>query len=469
MSLTKATYSMIEGAMANVLDFGAVGDGVTNDTAAFNAAIATGKAVYVPYTENGYSVSNINVVSNMRIIGEKSGVTQGSPQGAPLLIVRTSGTSAFYNAVGNNVFDVNFENLACKAATGVTNANFYKSSTDTFYSAYFSFRNIETWLNLRAGYEGLFIFTVWDRCRDGYLGSASDTQHTGIFAPVTTYGQTNAQNINMVRDCTFFNAFGGQGAVVAYYGTLWSFENTNFEGLSCSAFVGYNIFQAEFRRCWFERITATTIIDAKTFTGASSVTVDSCAIFSNDATATYFVSVDSFGSAVVRNSRFNLIPSGMTICNNAALLLINENNDVVSGTGAAAFMTGMHADTYVGGRRFLNGATYNNVATVNIQNEGGISATKGFLSTVGAAVTTSFVDIATAISGVGGLCFVNGFNTSGGAQGWWLVAFINTGASFTVIDSTDNTTTSPTFQVSSGKLQMKTTTGTLSINTTLLG
>lgn len=40
MSLTKVSYSMIDGAPVNVLDFGAVGDGVTDDTAAIQAAIA---------------------------------------------------------------------------------------------------------------------------------------------------------------------------------------------------------------------------------------------------------------------------------------------------------------------------------------------------------------------------------------------------------------------------------------------
>lgn len=52
MSLTKVSYSMITGAPANVKDFGAVGDGVTNDQAAFALAIAavasTGQAIYVP-------------------------------------------------------------------------------------------------------------------------------------------------------------------------------------------------------------------------------------------------------------------------------------------------------------------------------------------------------------------------------------------------------------------------------------
>ena len=54
MSLTKVTYSMIRGAVANVLDFGAVGDGASTDadTAAFLAAIAalpaTGGPIEVP-------------------------------------------------------------------------------------------------------------------------------------------------------------------------------------------------------------------------------------------------------------------------------------------------------------------------------------------------------------------------------------------------------------------------------------
>lgn len=48
MSLTKVTYSMIAGDIANVLDFGAVPDGVTDCRDAFVQALLTNKAVYVP-------------------------------------------------------------------------------------------------------------------------------------------------------------------------------------------------------------------------------------------------------------------------------------------------------------------------------------------------------------------------------------------------------------------------------------
>jgi polygalacturonase len=52
MALTKATYSMINGAPVNVLDYGAVGDNSTNDAAAIQAAVnalpASGGALEFP-------------------------------------------------------------------------------------------------------------------------------------------------------------------------------------------------------------------------------------------------------------------------------------------------------------------------------------------------------------------------------------------------------------------------------------
>lgn len=54
MSLTKVTYSMIEGSSISVLDFGATGDGVTNDTTAIQAAVTAltqGQTLYFPVGE----------------------------------------------------------------------------------------------------------------------------------------------------------------------------------------------------------------------------------------------------------------------------------------------------------------------------------------------------------------------------------------------------------------------------------
>ena len=44
MTLTKAHNRMVEGSPASVIDFGAVGDGVANDTDAVQDAINSGSA-----------------------------------------------------------------------------------------------------------------------------------------------------------------------------------------------------------------------------------------------------------------------------------------------------------------------------------------------------------------------------------------------------------------------------------------
>ena len=68
MALTKATYSMILGAPVNVLDYGAKGDGVTNDTAAIQAAVNSGGAVYFP--AGTYMVTHVDLFSNTELFGE---------------------------------------------------------------------------------------------------------------------------------------------------------------------------------------------------------------------------------------------------------------------------------------------------------------------------------------------------------------------------------------------------------------
>jgi len=75
MSLTKATYSMIDGAPLNVRDYGAVGDGTTDDSAALNAAataLQSGQSLYVP--AGVYIVNTACVLvrgkSNIAIFGD---------------------------------------------------------------------------------------------------------------------------------------------------------------------------------------------------------------------------------------------------------------------------------------------------------------------------------------------------------------------------------------------------------------
>ena len=66
MSLTKATYSMIEGAPINALDYGVVGDGIADDyaalQAALNAGVANKKPVMLP--SGRYKISNSLIIGS---------------------------------------------------------------------------------------------------------------------------------------------------------------------------------------------------------------------------------------------------------------------------------------------------------------------------------------------------------------------------------------------------------------------
>jgi hypothetical protein len=93
MSLTKVTYSMIDGAVFNALDYGAVADGVVNDATAINAAItaantAGGGIVALP--AGTYAVSApILLKSNVTLQGD----------GYDATIVKQTGTIAGWDAI----------------------------------------------------------------------------------------------------------------------------------------------------------------------------------------------------------------------------------------------------------------------------------------------------------------------------------------------------------------------------------
>jgi len=93
MSLTKVSFSMIDGALFNVLDYGAVGDGVTDDTAAIQAAINAAQAqgggiVKLPYGQ--FLVSQL-VLSGSQVIleGSVNAYTYSNPQATSVLICNT--------------------------------------------------------------------------------------------------------------------------------------------------------------------------------------------------------------------------------------------------------------------------------------------------------------------------------------------------------------------------------------------
>jgi len=96
MALTKATYSMINGASLNVLDFGAVGNGVADDSAAIQAAInATPDAGGSVYFPNGTYLVNtgITLKSRVTLFGNDRNNTTIKDGTAGITVLGLSGTA----------------------------------------------------------------------------------------------------------------------------------------------------------------------------------------------------------------------------------------------------------------------------------------------------------------------------------------------------------------------------------------
>ena len=116
MSLTKATYSMIDGAAANVRDFGAVGDGIADDTAAIQAAINASTYVYIPL--GTYKITstlvlqspNANVMS--LLTGAGFGYTTLNWAGSTSGFVITNSLRSFVK-----IQDIGFINTVAKGST----------------------------------------------------------------------------------------------------------------------------------------------------------------------------------------------------------------------------------------------------------------------------------------------------------------------------------------------------------------
>jgi hypothetical protein len=149
MALTRVSYSMIDGAVVNVRDFGAVADGVTDDTAAIQAAINSlsdttsatsngGGTVYIPGGK--YRITNTILIGfGITLLGDGAG---GYPFVGPdsnisqlfvdfgatvnkwaidsATYMTSGGARVAYNAWVNDALDTDYNSLQDVAIRGIT-------------------------------------------------------------------------------------------------------------------------------------------------------------------------------------------------------------------------------------------------------------------------------------------------------------------------------------------------------------
>lgn len=121
MSLTKATYSMIDGAPVNVLDYGAVGDGVTDDSGAIQNALNAGDVVVFP--AGVYSIAAPIAIQDGQTLRLDGAVIKPT---SALTTAAVTGTSIS----GVRIYGGTLEGVGTAFATGNENLMLFTSCSD---------------------------------------------------------------------------------------------------------------------------------------------------------------------------------------------------------------------------------------------------------------------------------------------------------------------------------------------------
>lgn len=182
MSLTKVSYSMITGAYANVLDYGADSSGASDSSAAFTAAIATGNPVYVP---PGTYLCNITITTaGVALIGAGRELTtiKNFSDNPVIKIDSTTGSlrgvkiEGIYFANRNKITYPNAVGLLIDGSVGANENDFHQFMDLTFFE-----------FNYGVLITGRSIWNRWIRCAfltsltDGFVSDSTDNQALQYF------------------------------------------------------------------------------------------------------------------------------------------------------------------------------------------------------------------------------------------------------------------------------------------------
>ncbi len=316
MSLTKAKNRMIDGASANVKDFGAKGDGVTDDTAAFQAAVNTLKKVYVP--NGSYVIGGVEVDSYSDIVGENSVRTILLPSANNVDMIKVLTSAA----------DLKLSNfrVSGNSKSGVT---FFNQIDKSRFISHPIFNNIICDAQIEYGFRGSFIYGTWEHCRFGLGGDTSSyPRHVAILCKddSTSPAAGHVFSVGALVNCSFFsgktdstaNALGAYAMVNIWNGDVWSFSSCTFESASGTTKAIYSEGTREllFESCWFEAVGDTSTLKGKVSSLSSHGTIFSCygCRFSNASGPTTSVfELDAASSGTLINSEFVLGATGLKL------------------------------------------------------------------------------------------------------------------------------------------------------------
>jgi hypothetical protein len=372
MSLTKVSFSMIKGAPVNVDDFGAVGDGVTDDSAAIQAAIVAAFARGVDVVGGGVTYGVASTIL----------IPQNSP--APTFVKAQKITLDFKDSIFKMLADTPLFESAYDNG-GVLTSN-YGTPLDSHYSIGITLTNfgvesaigqltqptlkIQDWhqqcqiTNITSGVSAQMMwanncyYTTFDNIQAGTLGPSR------VGDRFIWFGNINLCKISRLVAVNSVTGYRFDGPVTATV-----MENMSFEGQTIGALFNSTVYDIAIRDSYFEGFYDIAIAFNSYVEGA--LIENNYVNFLNNATSyfLYYAPLPGTNVVVAPSNNFTAMPS------NANIIKVRED---VYGDGivierspiAVASVTGFKVNNAIIGRKidWQQKATKTNVIA-NVNND----------------------------------------------------------------------------------------------------